>query len=89
GRHPYNGNTSVQYYLSQSGGAAGNGSHKKIYLIREHGNAEVYHSQEIRPGDTLYVPESRRSMMISILGPISTVVTMISTIVIISINLGK
>jgi len=89
GRHPYNGNMNALYYLSQSGGSSTNGARKKIFLLREHGKAELYINQEIRPGDTLYVPESKRSMFISYLGPVSTVVTMISTIVIISINLGK
>ena len=87
GRFPYNGSLNANYYLSQSGGPSPNGARNKLFLVREHGKKELYTGQPIKPGDTLFVPESLRSMIVSYLVPTSTVISLISTIVIINNNL--
>ena len=87
GKVAYNGNLNAFYYLSQRGGPSNNGAKDKIYLSYEFGRKELYTSQEIKPGDTLYIPESKRSMFISYLGPLSTVVTMVTSIIILSLSL--
>jgi protein involved in polysaccharide export with SLBB domain len=89
GRFPYNGSLDAIYYISQSGGPTQNGARGRAYIIRQHGTQERYRGQLLKPGDTLYIPESYQSMFVSYLGPLATVVSVVSTIVIISVNLGR
>jgi len=84
GRFAYNGNVDINYYLSQAGGSKENGSLSKLYIIREHGKRVPYKNQIIRPGDTIYVPESTKSAFISYLTPVATVVSVIVSIIILS-----
>jgi protein involved in polysaccharide export with SLBB domain len=89
GRFPYNGSLDAIYYISQSGGPTQNGARNKVYVVRQHGKQERFNGQLLKPGDTLYVPESFRSMFVSYLAPVSTVVSVISTIVVLSISLSQ
>jgi len=84
GRFPYNGNITALYYISQSGGPTPSGARNRVVLKRVDGTTERYRGQPIQPGDTFYIPESRRSMIISYLVPVSTVVSIISTIIILN-----
>ena len=81
GKHAYNGSLDIRYYLSQSGGPNTNGARNKIFILDQNGKQKLYKGQEIRPGDIIYVPESTRSKIIVWLIPISTVVTILSTII--------
>ena len=87
GKVAYNGNLNAFYYLSQRGGPSNNGAKDKIYLSYEFGRKELYTNQEIKPGDTIYIPESKRSMFVSLIGPLSTVVTMVTSIIILSMSI--
>ena len=87
GRLPFNGFGDAFYYISQSGGPTPNGTLSKIYIVREEGKRELYKGQNIEPGDTIYVPESFRSVMVSWLVPASTAISLIYTLVIIGITI--
>jgi protein involved in polysaccharide export with SLBB domain len=86
GRIPFNGNISALYYISQGGGPNMNGSRKRVFIKTELGRRTRYVGQPIRPGDTVYVPESFRSKVVSFMAPTATIVTVISTLVIINNN---
>jgi len=87
GRVAYNGGFDADFYIAQSGGLSPNASRSKIYIVKKSGEREIYTNQHIDPGDSFYIPESFRSMAVSWLVPLSTITSLISTIVIISINL--
>jgi polysaccharide export outer membrane protein len=87
GKYPYNGNVDVSYYLSQGGGITPIGSKNKIYIIKAHGKQELYKGQAIQPGDTIYVPESFRSIFTSYLAPISALLSIVSTVIIVYVNM--
>jgi len=84
GRFAYNGNVDINYYLSQGGGAKDNGSLDKLYIIKEHGKRDLYKGQMIQPGDTIYVPESKKSSFISYLSPVATIASLIISVIILS-----
>ena len=88
GRLPYNGALNALYYISQSGGPNNNGSRSRIIVKREHGSRELYTGQAIQPGDTIYIPETFRSKVVSFMAPTATIVSVVSTTVLIMINLG-
>lgn len=84
GPYKFNGAMNAEYYIALSGGWNTNGSSKKIYIINEYGEKRRYSGQTIKPGDIIYVPESYRSILISYLVPISTIVSVVSTIILLS-----
>ena len=84
GKYKFNGLTDAEYYIALSGGWTNNGSSKKIFLINKNGEKTKYTGQTIKPGDVIYVPESFRSVLISYLVPLSTIISVISTIILIS-----
>ena len=75
------------YYIAQAGGISQNGSLKRIFLQRNDGTREVYDGQSIQPGDILFVPESGRSKFITLISPIATVITTLTTVTLLIINL--
>jgi len=81
-RFVYDGNVDVNYYLSRSGGPSENGSVSKLYIIREHGKRVLYTGQLLQPGDTIYVPESTKSVFITYLSPVATIVSLAISIII-------
>jgi protein involved in polysaccharide export with SLBB domain len=84
GRFVYNGNTSPHYYISQAGGPTPFGSRKRILLLNDEGKYVKYEGQPIKPGDTIYVPESGRSVLAAYIGPIGSVVSILATIFILA-----
>ena len=89
GRLPYNGSLDALYYISQSGGPSFNGSRNRIFIKREFGSRELYAGQPIQPGDTIYIPETTRSRIVSIMQPTATIISAISTTILILINIGS
>lgn len=86
GPYLFNGNTNPEYYIAQSGGWLASGSSKTIYIVDKAGKKFRYSGQAIKPGDVVYVPESLRTVITSYMIPISTVVSVISTIILLSRN---
>jgi len=84
GRRPFNGNTSAFYYISMSGGPHNNGSRRKVFIKTDLGERTRYVGQPIQPGDTIYVPETFRSKVVSFMAPTATIISAIYTIVIIN-----
>lgn len=87
GRYVYNGSNDVSYYIAQAGGQINTGSRSTVYIIDKIGTKYKYTGQPLKQGDILYVPESLKSTLISYLAPVSTVISVISTIVLININI--
>ena len=87
GRLFFNGVTEPRFYIAQSGGVIPNGSLTKIYLIQNNGDRVRYVGQDILPGDTIFVPESLRSQIISWLVPTSTVISLIYTLILIGVSI--
>jgi len=83
-RFVYDGNVDVNYYLSRSGGPSENGSVSKLYIIREHGKRVLYTGQLLQPGDTIYVPESSKSVFITYLSPVATIVSLAISIIVLA-----
>jgi len=86
GKYPYNGNMDARQYISRASGPTKEGHREKVLLMREQGKFERYKGQTLLPGDTLYVPESIKSTVISYITPLATVVSMVSTIVLLALR---
>ncbi len=85
GRYPYNGNRNPIQYIGMAGGPLISGS-SSSYIIKKDGTKKKYKGQAIHPGDTIYVPESYRAIVAAYLVPVSTVISVISTIILLSRN---
>jgi len=85
GKFPYNGKLEANYYIALSGGPRDNGSRSKVYLIRQGSSKrEVYTDQIIEPGDTIDIPESGRSIFITYLAPVATIVSLALSILVLA-----
>ncbi len=89
GRYVYNGSNDINYYISQAGGQTNTGTRKGFFIINKDGIKEKYVGQALKQGDIIYVPESLKSIVISYMAPVSTVISLIYTIVLINNNLNK
>ncbi|MBP7562927.1 MAG: SLBB domain-containing protein, partial [Candidatus Cloacimonetes bacterium] len=84
GRFAYNGGQKAIHYIALSGGFTKDASTKTCYLIDKNGVKKKYKGQPIQQGDTILVPESWRAVTAAYLVPVSTVISVISTIILLS-----
>jgi protein involved in polysaccharide export with SLBB domain len=90
GKVAYNGADDPQYYIAKAGGPLPTGSRKTIYVITKEGERYKYtKGRKINQGDILYVPESFRSMFTAYLIPVSTIISLVSTVIVINNNTKK
>jgi len=71
------------YYLSIAGGVDRDGSSNKVIIVDNNGFRQRYNGQPIESGDTLIVPLSTRAYITDYLTPVSTVLSLITTLIII------
>jgi len=84
GRFSYSANSTAHYYIGMAGGLEKTASKIKIYVIDKDGIKTRYKGDSLRPGDTLFVPESFYSNMSSYLAPIASLASIITTVILIS-----
>ncbi len=84
GKFNYFAGKSPHYYVSLAGGVSRVGSAKAISIISKDGVRSRYRGQSLNEGDTVIVPLSTRTYVMDYLAPISTVLSLITTIVVLS-----
>lgn len=84
GRYAYNGIQNPIHYVGLAGGFTKDASRTSFVIIDKNGKRNKYKGQAINQGDTIFVPESTRAITVAYLIPLSTVVSVISTIIILS-----
>ncbi len=72
------------YYISSAGGVSHTGSSSRINVIREDGTRFRYQGEELQHADTIIVPLSTRAFIMDYLNPVSTVLSMITTIIVLT-----
>jgi protein involved in polysaccharide export with SLBB domain len=75
---------SPQYYISAAGGINRVGTNNRIHIIDRHGEKFRYRGQEINEGDTIVIPLSTRTLLTDYLTPISAMLSLITTIVVLT-----
>ncbi|MCB5250225.1 MAG: SLBB domain-containing protein [Candidatus Cloacimonetes bacterium] len=87
GRFAYNGAKEPIHYIGLAGGYTKDATRRSCLIIDKNGVKAKYNGQAINQGDTIFVPESIRAVTVSYLVPLSTVVSVISTIILLSRSL--
>lgn len=72
------------YYISVAGGVTQTGTDSRIRIIRGDGESFRYRGEELKHGDTVVVPLSTRAFIMDYLNPVSTVLSMITTIIVLT-----
>ncbi len=84
GRFNYLAHKSPQYYIALAGGIDRYGSSKRVFVVSDEGDRIRFRGQELREGDSIIVPLSTRTIITDYLTPISAIVSVVATIIVLT-----
>ncbi|MCD4651893.1 MAG: SLBB domain-containing protein [Candidatus Cloacimonetes bacterium] len=87
GRFAFQAGETIDYYIKTAGGLKSTGSRKYAKLINREGQRVAYRGQPLRPGDTIYIPETWLSQTRTYLSSFSIIVSIVSALILLNMQI--
>jgi protein involved in polysaccharide export with SLBB domain len=84
GRFTFVAQKGPKHYIALAGGVSRIGSHRTVYIVSGDGERVRYRGQELKEGDSIVIPVSIQTWFIDYLTPISSILSIVATIVVLT-----